>query len=508
MVARPYSQRPVPQRRHPRLPSARAWAPVALLLAALASGPAAAQPVLGDYIVLVNNDLGMHCMNLNHANLSILPPYNNLQAQVIRRGDATRLPQLVTSGVNLEYSFPGNTTSVTKTDFWTYAPALFGVNLPADVGLTGRSLSGTFDRSGDLYRADGIPLTPFMDATPTVEQPYQVAQVIARDAGGAELARAYPVAPVSIQVTCVSTGCHSSENSIINGHDDEGGFDPNARPILCARCHGSTPLTGPSPGTAGWFSRRIHEKHSFIDQRIPGIAGCYKCHPGQSAACLRGTMATDHGLICQDCHGNMDHVKNTIESGRIPWVDEPACRNCHTAQYGEPVGQLYRNSRGHGGVLCSNCHGSPHTDFPSREARDNQVMVDLQGHAGVLSDCRVCHGVNPTGPGPHGLMATSAVENEVFAATGRLRVFPSPAQIGAGCRIQATSARAEQGKLLVFDVRGRTVRLLRGQADGEGAALVAWDGRDQQGRNVPSGVYFLKWDDGRVQAAGKVVIVQ
>jgi hypothetical protein len=26
--------------------------------------------------------------------------------------------------------------------------------------------------------------------------------------------------------------------------------------------------------------------------------------------------------------------------------------------------------------------------------------------------------------------------------------------------------------------------------------------------DVPSGVYFLKWDDGRVQAAGKVVIVQ
>ncbi len=469
---------------------------------------AAAAPVLGDYIILVNNDLGMHCMNRDHQNLSILPPYNDLQAQVIRRGDATRLPQIVSTGVSLEYSFPGNTYSVGKTDFWTYAQSLFGVALPPNVGLTGRTLSGAFDVVDGIYRADGIPLTPYMDAAPNVEQPYQLAQVIARDGGGTELARATPVAPVSVQVTCVSTGCHSSENAILNAHSDAGGFNPNNRPVLCAHCHGQTPLTGPNPGTAGWFSRRIHEKHSFIDQTIPGIAGCYKCHPGQQAACLRGTMATDHGMICQDCHGNMDNVKSTIEAGRIPWVNEPACRTCHTAQYGEPVGQLYRNSRGHGGVLCSNCHNSPHAEFPSREARDNQVMIDLQGHAGVLSDCRVCHGVNPTGPGPHGIMAASAVEGEIFSAAGRLRVFPSPAQIGAGCRILAASSRPQEGRLLVFDVRGRTVRMLRGEQGDDGSAVTTWDGRDQQGRDVPSGVYFLKWDDGRVQAAGKVVIVQ
>ena len=37
------------------------------------------------------------------------------------------LPQLVTARVTIEYSIPGNTYSVGKTDFWTYANALFGV---------------------------------------------------------------------------------------------------------------------------------------------------------------------------------------------------------------------------------------------------------------------------------------------------------------------------------------------------------------------------------------------
>jgi hypothetical protein len=70
--------------------------------------------------------------------------------------------------------------------------------------------------------------------------------------------------------------------------------------------------------------------------------GCLPCHPGQNARCLRGTMANDHGMIRQDCHGDLEQMSRSIEQGRIPWLDEPACRDCHTAKYGEPVGVLYR----------------------------------------------------------------------------------------------------------------------------------------------------------------------
>ncbi len=157
-----------------------------------------------------------------------------------------------------------------KTDFWTYAFDLFGVNLPPNVGLTGKTLDDVFDVDGDRWVAEGIPLTPYMDAAPTVEVPFQVAQVILRDQGGVELARSYPVAPVSVEMNCISTGCHSSETQILNMHEDEGGFDPNATPILCAGCHGSTPLTGPNPGTAYWFSFRMHEKTRLHRPDDPG----------------------------------------------------------------------------------------------------------------------------------------------------------------------------------------------------------------------------------------------
>ena len=73
---------------------------VVLVVSAIVTTTATAQP-LGNYIVLVNNDLGMHCMNKNHNRLSVLPPYNDLQAQVIQRGNPTTPPRIVTTGMTL-----------------------------------------------------------------------------------------------------------------------------------------------------------------------------------------------------------------------------------------------------------------------------------------------------------------------------------------------------------------------------------------------------------------------
>ena len=488
--------------------SPRRFAPLAALaLLTLLAGGLPAAPT-GDYVVLGWNDLGMHCMNLNHAHFSILPPYNTLWAQVILRGDAATPPQLVTAGVTLEYSIPGNTYSVGKTDFWTYAPQLFGVNLPDDVGLAGKGLTGTLDPSGTAWVAEGIPLTPFPDDDLIHEHPYQQAELNLKDGAGAVVFTSRPVLPVSTEVNCVSSGCHSSEQAILNSHEREDGFDPNATPILCAGCHGD-PILGTAPvGEAGYFSYRIHKKHKFIDETIPGIAGCEKCHPGPNTHCLRGTMATDHGMVCQDCHGDMHQMYSSIAGGRTPWLEEPACRDCHTSQFGEPVGQLYRNSTGHGGVRCEGCHGSPHAILPSRVAADNANNLDLQGHAGVLDDCTVCHRVVPAGSGPHGVQGATAVEMELTRDADRLLVYPSPLRRGASCTVKSLAKTLPAGRLLVFDAAGHTIRLLQAGQDGDGHLLASWDGRDRRGAPVPTGVYFVRWDDGQHRATGKLLVVE
>jgi len=66
---------------------------------------------------------------------------------------------------------------------------------------------------------------------------------------------------------------------------------------------------------------------------------------------------------------------------------------------------LYRFSTGHGGLQCESCHGSTHAEFPSSHASDNVQSIQIQGHKGVLADCKSCHATVPStmDGGPHGM---------------------------------------------------------------------------------------------------------
>jgi len=365
-----------------------------------------------EYVLVGWNDLGMHCANADFSTLVVLPPYNNVRAQLVRR-HAGGPPELVDSGVRIEYSIPGNTTSVNKTNFWDYAQTLFGLPapLPADVGLTGNGLAGVMAVHDGWFEVTGVPVTPFPDDDLVNEHPFQTIRLEAWDeATDALLASTDAVIPVSNEIGCVQSGCHSSEQSILNHHEDEHGFDPGATPILCASCHASPALGTPGIPEARYLSYRIHEKHAEVAGPANAISTCYKCHPGPNTQCLRGVMATGvaEPMICQDCHGTMQQVAHSISEGRVPWLDEPSCGGCHGAEYAEEPGGLFRESRGHGGLYCSVCHGEPHAIYPSAEPADNLQSIRLQGHAGTLSDCRACHAVTPAGPGPHGLPAPPA----------------------------------------------------------------------------------------------------
>ena len=368
----------------------------ALLLVLLFASPLAAQ----EYIIIGWNDLGMHCSNEDFSQIVILPPYNNVRAQVILKGDSTTLPLIVTNGLRVAYEIPGNTYSVGKTNFWDYEDQLFGVSLPPNIGLTGVGLTGDMDVHENFFVVEGVPITPYTDANLVTEDPFQLGLLQLYTTTGTLLASTQPVIPVSNEINCVSSGCHSSVQNILNEHDDEGGFDPNDTPILCASCHASNALGTPGQAGVPSLSEAIHKKHGERTN------DCYKCHPGPNTQCLRGVMQAEHDFVCQDCHGSVTQVGESISSGREPWFDEPACGDtqCHGAAYAEEPGKLFRESRGHGGLFCSACHGEPHAIVPSGNDRDNVQNIALQGYAGTLNDCATCHGTTPTGAGPHGII--------------------------------------------------------------------------------------------------------
>lgn len=78
------------------------------------------------------------------------------------------------------------------------------------------------------------------------------------------------------------------------------------------------------------------------------------------------------------------------------------------------------------------------------------------------------------------------------AGAARLKVTPNPTsgRVQLDCRIGSSSV--DEMEIHVIDAQGRRVRTLRpGNGSGsDGMQSVTWDGKDQAGRVVPSGIYY------------------
>ena len=351
------------------------------------------------YVVIGWNDLGMHCYDRDYSTLTVLPPYNNLFSQVIKRGDP---PQVITTGVKVAYSFPDNTYSAGKTNFWDYASKIFGANLSLNIGLTGKGLAGDMDSATNHFVAEGVPVTEFSDSAPTIPDYFQLARIVAKDLSGKVLAQTDVVAPVSSEMRCDI--CHDEPSptnfrmNILQKHDEEESTHLAAQanagnPVLCAGCHADPALGMTGNPNLPSLSAAMHGKHAGETN------DCYACHPGPNTQCLRDVMSTELGMTCTDCHvGGMLMLS---DENRTPWVDEPRCADCHDAKHAENPGKLFKQSTGHGGLYCEACHNSTHAILTSREAKDNLQSIALQGYAGTIGKCTVCHLTDPGHGGPH-----------------------------------------------------------------------------------------------------------
>ena len=339
------------------------------------------------YTLLAWNDLGMHCMDGDFSVFSILPPYNNLRAQLVNNTST----QVVTQGVSLTYEAMAdpdgsvNSTSYNKSNFWQYAKSLFGVDLATDTGLAGNMTASyvpqpmTFITADKMFLAEGIPITPYDDAGKF--NPYPLVKVVARDTTGRVLAQARVVLPVSDEMSCAS--CHASGSAsdampqagwvnqinperdykmnVLRLHDEKQlgktayasalqakGYSASGllatvnqgKPILCASCHASNALPGTGIAGVKPLTEAIHGHHATVKDAKTGAllnsvnnrSACYQCHPGSETKCLRGAMgnAVDAQgkatMDCQACHGTMTNVGRP---GRVGWLDQPNCQACH-----------------------------------------------------------------------------------------------------------------------------------------------------------------------------------
>jgi hypothetical protein len=85
------------------------------------------------------------------------------------------------------------------------------------------------------------------------------------------------------------------------------------------------------------------------------------------------------------------------------------------------------------------------------------------------------------------------------------QVTPQPA-VGEAT-ISFILPAAGPASLAVFDLRGRLIRTLRVHADGPGIHRLRWDGRDESGASVSSGVYLTRLQRGDQSRSARIVLV-
>jgi hypothetical protein len=124
--------------------------------------------------------------------------------------------------------------------------------------------------------------------------------------------------------------------------------------------------------------------------------------------------------------------------------------------------------------------------------RFNEGVPTAQTVAGVLH-VRTGAAVGD-GPGAGGFALRPATPNPVRGAT-RL-AFELPA-----------GAAGERLSLVVYGLDGRRVRTLRGGFAVPGAQEAAWDARDDAGRRVPAGIYFVRLECGARRVARRLAVI-
>jgi hypothetical protein len=407
-----------------------------------------------DYVLLVWNDLGMHCISDCDPWFILLPPANTLEAQLIKRGPT---PELISEGVTLNYRVEkGFENPSGHVQFWEFAESYFGQALPENVGLGGKGLSGTFDFHEDRngFIAEMIPVVPYKDDGSFNPYPQFYVDAVDNETNDV-LISTKVVAPVSTEMGCrnchgggwrvndVSGVADETAMNILKVHDRINHTNLNetalaGKPQLCQSCHADPALNAPGKPEHNNFSAAMHGWHANY-MYVEGGKACVMCHPASptgNTRCNRG-IHSQLGLNCTNCHGTItDHaasllnaqpetassadllenlktvftVSTTDVNPRIPWAQEPDCLGCHedfekpetgfTAfnKWNSEFAELYRIRTADAGIRCIACHNSTHSVYPARNAfgwnLDNTQPMQYSGKPlpiGSGFSCEVCH---------------------------------------------------------------------------------------------------------------------
>jgi len=208
--------------------------------------------------------------------------------------------------------------------------------------------------------------------------------------------------------------------------------------------------------------------HNYDQELLQNISGSPLCHASVTEWCIAANKKvsdTERKERCARITG--DVAVKTVE------ILNAFFAGTFTSTYTDPATV----------TACLGCHGS---------AVFNNVMTKM--------NCEPCHG------NPHG--ASSVAEIGGSAASFKLsQNYPNP--FNPSTKIQFSLPQTEKVKLEIYDIQGNLVKsLVDYELYNTGNYAVVWDGIDNHGKKVSSGIYFAKMHAGKFAQTKKMSLVK
>jgi len=93
-----------------------------------------------------------------------------------------------------------------------------------------------------------------------------------------------------------------------------------------------------------------------------------------------------------------------------------------------------------------------------------------------------------------------------FESTGILECYPNP--FDSQTTIYYRLPVAGEVKIIIYNLLGERIRVLFDGYKVPGCYTVCWDGKDDYGKSVCSGIYFCKLNAGTYSSTGKLILIK
>ncbi|MDP8269336.1 MAG: FlgD immunoglobulin-like domain containing protein [Candidatus Tenebribacter davisii] len=102
----------------------------------------------------------------------------------------------------------------------------------------------------------------------------------------------------------------------------------------------------------------------------------------------------------------------------------------------------------------------------------------------------------------------TSIDDDLAVADQLLSNYPNPFNPSTTISFTLSTDSTENTELVIYNIKGQIVKQLLREHLAEGKYSVVWNGKDDRGKSVSSGIYYYRLSSGNFQQARKMILMK